>query len=96
LDAIRAEWRTHPDRLLRISLPRTPVNKDKSKGWAQEKPTSNSVGKGEGATQNIDPPINTIASNDESAMNFPGSQNKKNVEKDAYDLKRCCESIAYR
>jgi hypothetical protein len=72
------------------------VNKDKSKGWAQEKPTSNSVGKGEGATQNIDPPINTIASNDESAMNFPGSQNKKNVEKDAYDLKRCCESIAYR
>jgi len=96
LDAIRAEWRTHPDRLLRISLPRTQVNKDKSKGWAQEKPTSNSVGKGEGAAQNIDPPINTIASNDESAMNFPGSQNKINVEKDAYDLKKCCESIANR
>ena len=79
--AMRDFGEHHQGEVLRISLPRTQVNKDKSKGWAQEKPTSNSVGKGEGAAQNIDPPINTIASNDESAMNFPGSQTKKNVEK---------------
>jgi len=29
-------------------------------------------------------------------MNFLSSQNKKNVEKDAYNLKNCCESIAYQ
>ena len=54
--AMRDFGEHHQGEVRRISLPRTQVNKDKSKGWAQEKPTSNSVGKGEGAAQNIDPP----------------------------------------
>jgi hypothetical protein len=86
----------HQGEVLRIHLLRTQVNKDKSKGWAQEKPTSNSGPEKELLSKLETHPTNTIASNDESAMNFPGSQNKKNVEKFAYDLKKCCESIAYR
>ena len=36
--------------------------------------TNEQLGKGEGAAQKIDPPTNTIASGDESAMNVPGKQ----------------------
>jgi hypothetical protein len=71
----------HQSEVLRISLPRTQVNKHKSKGWAEEKPTSNSGTEKELLRKLETHPTNTIASNDESAMNFPGSQTKKNVEK---------------
>jgi hypothetical protein len=39
------------------------------------------LGKENQLLRKLDPPTNTLVSNDESAMNFLGSQNKKNVGK---------------
>jgi hypothetical protein len=48
---------------------------------AQEKPTNNS-GKEKELLRKLEThPTNAVASADESAMNFSGSQNKKNVGK---------------
>ena len=41
--------------LRRIPIPRTPVNKGKSKGWAMRKPTSNSRREQE-LLRSLDPP----------------------------------------
>jgi hypothetical protein len=72
--------------LLRTHLPRTRGNRDNREGWAMGKPTSNSGTEKELLRSLETHPTDTIASNDESAMNFPGSQIKKNVERDAYEL----------
>jgi hypothetical protein len=82
--------------LPRISLPRTPVNKDKRKGWAQERPTSNS-----GTEKELlrvgrpTPPIPQRATMN-LRRTFQVRKTRKMSKKDAYDLKKCCESIAYR
>ena len=60
--------------------------------------TTEHLGNGEGAAQKIEThPTITLASNDESAMNIPRIRKTiKMSKKEAYDLKNCCEFIAYR